>query len=80
VQFLLDAVLGYISIEQNHLFKILTIVSVIGVPPTLLAGIWGMNFHNMPELGWQFGYPLAWLAIVLSTALPLIWFKLRGWF
>jgi magnesium transporter len=80
VQFLLDAVLGYISIEQNDLFKILTIVSVIGVPPTLLAGIWGMNFHNMPELTWQFGYPLAWLAIVLSAVLPLVWFKLRGWF
>jgi magnesium transporter len=80
IQFLLDAVLGYITIEQNDLFKILTIVSVIGVPPTLLAGIWGMNFHIMPELSWPFGYPLALLAIVLSTVLPLIWFKLRGWF
>lgn len=80
VQFLLDAVLGYISIEQNDLFKVLTIVSVIGVPPTLLAGIWGMNFKNMPELNWAWGYPLAWLAIILSTVLPLIWFKRRGWF
>ncbi|WP_275430672.1 CorA family divalent cation transporter, partial [Citrobacter freundii] len=52
VQFLLDAVLGYISIDQNDLFKVLTIVSVVGVPPTLLAGIWGMNFKNMPELSW----------------------------
>jgi magnesium transporter len=80
VQFVLDAVLGYISIEQNDLFKILTIVSVIGVPPTLLAGIWGMNFKNMPELSWAWGYPLSWLAIVLSTILPIIWFKWRGWF
>ena len=80
VQFLLDAVLGYISIDQNDLFKVLTIVSVIGVPPTLLAGIWGMNFKNMPELNWLWGYPLAWLAIVLSAILPLIWFKRRGWF
>jgi magnesium transporter len=80
VQFLLDAVLGYISIEQNDLFKILTIVSVIGVPPTLLAGIWGMNFKNMPELNWAWGYPLAWLAIILSAILPLIWLKRRGWF
>jgi len=79
VQFLLDAVLGYISIEQNDLFKVLTIVSVIGVPPTLLAGVWGMNFKNMPELSWDWGYPLAWLAIILSTALPLLWFKRRGW-
>ena len=80
VQFVLDAVLGYISIEQNDIFKVLTIVSVVGVPPTLLAGIWGMNFKNMPELGWAWGYPLSWLAIVLSALLPLIWFKRRGWF
>jgi magnesium transporter len=80
MQFLLDAVLGYISIEQNDLFKVLTIVSVIGVPPTLLAGIWGMNFKNMPELSWAWGYPLSWLAIILSVIVPLIWFKRRGWF
>jgi magnesium transporter len=80
VQFLLDATLGYISIEQNDLFKVLTIVSVIGVPPTLLAGIWGMNFKNMHELDWAWGYPLAWLAIILSAVLPLTWFKRRGWF
>lgn len=80
VQFVLDAVLGYISIEQNDLFKVLTIVSVIGVPPTLLAGIWGMNFKNMPELSWTWGYPLSWLAIILSAVLPLLWFKRRGWF
>lgn len=80
VQFVLDAVLGYISIEQNDLFKVLTIVSVVGVPPTLLAGIWGMNFKNMPELSWAWGYPLSWLAIILSAILPLIWFKRRGWF
>jgi magnesium transporter len=52
IQMLLDAVLGFISIEQNDLFEVLTIVSVVGVPPTLLAGIWGMNFKNMPELNW----------------------------
>jgi magnesium transporter len=79
IQLLLDAVLGFISIEQNDLFKILTIVSVVGVPPTLLAGIWGMNFKNMPELDWTWGYPLAGLAIIASGLLPLVWFKLRGW-
>jgi magnesium transporter len=79
IQMLLDAVLGFISIEQNDLFKILTIVSVVGVPPTLLAGIWGMNFKNMPELNWMWGYPLAWLAIIASGLAPLVWFKLRGW-
>lgn len=80
VQFLLDAVLGYITIEQNDLFKILTIASVVGVLPTLLAGIWGMNFKMMPELDWRFGYPVALAAIVLSIVVPLIWFKRRGWF
>jgi magnesium transporter len=80
IQLLLDAVLGFINIEQNNLFKVLTIVSVVGVPPTLLAGIWGMNFKAMPELDWPWGYPLAWMAIILSGALPLIWFRIRGWF
>jgi magnesium transporter len=79
IQLLLDAVLGFINIEQNDLFKILTIVSVVGVPPTLLAGIWGMNFKNMPELNWQWGYGLSWIAIIVSGLLPLLWFKLRGW-
>jgi GTP-binding protein len=80
IRSLLDAVLGFINIQQNELFKILTIVSVVGVPPTILVGIWGMNFKHMPELDWTFGYPLAWLAIIASGVLPLIWFKRRGWF
>ncbi|MEY9183634.1 magnesium transporter [Bradyrhizobium sp. USDA 326] len=80
IQLLLDAVLGFINIQQNELFKILTIVSVVGVPPTILVGIWGMNFKHMPELDWTFGYPLAWLAVIASGVLPLIWFKRRGWF
>jgi magnesium transporter len=80
IQLLLDAVLGFINIQQNEIFKILTIVSVVGVPPTILVGVWGMNFKVMPELSWTFGYPLALLAIIASGALPLIWFKRRGWF
>jgi magnesium transporter len=80
IQLLLDAVLGFINIQQNDLFKILTIVSVVGVPPTILVGIWGMNFKVMPELSWTFGYPLALFAIVASGVLPLFWFKWRGWF
>jgi magnesium transporter len=80
IQLLLDAVLGFINIQQNDLFKILTIVSVVGVPPTILVGIWGMNFKYMPELNWSFGYPLAWAAVIASGILPLLWFKRRGWF
>jgi magnesium transporter len=80
IQLLLDAILGFINIQQNDLFKILTIVSVIGVPPTILVGVWGMNFKGMPELNWAWGYPFAWLAILGSIALPLLWFKSAGWF
>jgi magnesium transporter len=80
VQFLLDAVLGFISIEQNDLFKVLTIVSVVGIPPTIVVGIYGMNFKFMPELNWSWGYPLALLIIALSALIPLAWFKWRGWF
>jgi magnesium transporter len=80
IQLLLDAVLGFINIQQNDLFKILTIVSVVGVPPTILIGVWGMNFKNMPELNWAWGYPLACLAVIASCVLPLLWFKRRGWF
>jgi magnesium transporter len=80
VQFLLDAVLGFITIEQNDLFKVLTIVSVVGIPPTLIAGIYGMNFKFMPELNWAWGYPFGLCIIALSALIPLIWFKWRGWF
>jgi magnesium transporter len=80
IQLLLDAILGFINIEQNDLFKILTIVSVVGVPPTILVGVWGMNFKTMPELNWAWGYPLAWLAIIASAVLPVIWFRWAGWF
>ena len=80
VQFLLDAVLGFITIEQNDLFKVLTIVSVVGIPPTLVAGIYGMNFKFMPELSWTWGYPFGLAVIALSALLPVIWFKWRGWF
>ncbi|MGV1846546.1 MULTISPECIES: magnesium transporter CorA family protein [unclassified Rhizobium] len=80
IQFLLDAVLGYINIEQNEIFKVLTIASVVGVPPTLLAGIWGMNFKSMPELSWTWGYPISLALIALSAILPLVWFRRKGWF
>jgi magnesium transporter len=80
VQLLLDAVLGFITIEQNDLFKVLTIVSVVGIPPTIVAGIYGMNFKFMPELNWTWGYPFGLAVIALSALVPLVWFKWRGWF
>jgi magnesium transporter len=79
VQFLLDATLGFISIEQNDVVKALTIVSVVGVPPVLVAGVYGMNFAHMPELHWVFGYPFALLLMLVTGLLPLAWFKWRGW-
>jgi magnesium transporter len=79
VQFLLDATIGLIGIEQNNVFKLLTVVSVIGIPPTLVAGMYGMNFKNMPEYDWAWGYQYGLLLIVLSAAIPWALFKLRGW-
>jgi magnesium transporter len=79
VQFLLDAVLGFINTKQNDIFTVLTIVSVVGIPPTLVASIYGMNFKNMPELDWAWGYQFGLALIVLSTVLPILWFKWRGW-
>jgi magnesium transporter len=78
-QFLLDATLGFINIEQNDIVKTLTIASVVGIPPVLVAGIYGMNFRVMPELTWTFGYPLAVGLIVVSALVPLLWFKRRRW-
>ena len=80
VQFLLDSTLGFINIEQNRTFKILTIVSVIGVPPTFVVGLYGMNFKNMPEYDWVFGYQWGLLLIIISVLVPTLWLKWRGWF
>jgi len=79
VQLLLDTTLGLINIEQNNIIKVLTIVSVVGVPPTLVASIYGMNFKAMPELDWAWGYPYALTLIVLSAILTMLWFRWRGW-
>lgn len=79
VQFLLDAVLGFINTEQNDIFKVLTIASVIGIPPTFFASMWGMNFKTMHEYDWHYGYAMALGVMVVSIILPIIWFKIRGW-
>jgi magnesium transporter len=79
LQFMLDAVLGFINNDQNDIMKVLTIVSVVTVPPMILAGIWGMNFKSIPEYNWAHGYAFGLTMIVLSMALPLTWFKLKKW-
>jgi len=79
VQFLLDATLGFINTQQNDIFKVLTIASIVGIPPTFFAGVYGMNFQNQPEYHWAFGYQWGWFVIILSTVLPIAWFKWRGW-
>ncbi|MFN7398228.1 MAG: magnesium transporter CorA family protein [Sandaracinobacter sp.] len=79
VGFMLDAALGRISIEQNAIVKIFSVAAVIFLPPTLVASIYGMNFEFMPELRFQFGYPMALGMMVLSAVLPYLWFKRKGW-
>jgi magnesium transporter len=77
--FMLDASLGLISIEQNAAMKLFSWAALIFLPPTLIAGIFGMNFHHMPELDWTYGYPLSLAAIVASAVLPILYLKRRGW-
>lgn len=79
VSFLLDASLGLINIEQNGIIKIFSIVSVVLLPPTLIASIYGMNFEFMPELHWRLGYPFSLALMVISAVLPYLWFKRRRW-
>jgi magnesium transporter len=79
VQFMLDAVLGLINLEQNNIIKIFSVVAVMFLPPTLIASIYGMNFHFMPELDKHWGYPLALVAMVASAVVPYLYFRRRGW-
>ena len=79
ITFLLDASLGLISIEQNAVLKIFSVAAIVFMPPTLVAGIYGMNFAFMPELQWHLGYPWALSIIILSAILPYVFFRWRGW-
>ena len=79
VNFLLDATLGMISIQQNSIIKIFSVAAVVFLPPTLIASIYGMNFHFIPELSWEVGYPLALGMMVVSAVLPYLYFKRKGW-
>jgi magnesium transporter len=79
LQFLLDATLGFINIAQNDVMKVMTIASVVGIPPVLVAGVYGMNFKNMPEYDWPWGYQFGWAMILLTTLIPLLIFRWRKW-
>jgi magnesium transporter len=79
LQFLLDATLGFINIAQNDVMKVMTIASVVGIPPVLVAGVYGMNFKNIHEYDWSWGYQFGWAMIILTTLIPLAIFRWRKW-
>jgi len=78
-EFLLDATMGLINIEQTNIIKIFSVAAAAMMPPTLIASIYGMNFHFMPELNEWWGYPAVLLVMVLSAVTPFLYFKRKGW-
>ncbi len=79
INFLVDATLGMVNIEQNNIIKIFSVAAVIFLPPTLIASIYGMNFDVMPELHSHFGYPISIGLMIVSAILPYLYFKKRKW-
>jgi magnesium transporter len=79
INFLMDATVGFINLNQSKIIKIFSVVSVALMPPTLLASIWGMNYKHMPELDATWGYPMAIIAMVISAIIPLWYFHHKGW-
>jgi magnesium transporter len=79
INFLMDATVGFINLNQSKIIKIFSVVSVALMPPTLLASIWGMNFRYMPELEQTWGYPVAIISMVISAMIPLGYFRHKGW-
>jgi magnesium transporter len=79
LNYLLDATLGLINIDQNNIIKIMSVAALIFLPPTLIASIYGMNFEHMPELKWMSGYPVSLVLMALSAVVPYVWFKRKGW-
>jgi magnesium transporter len=79
VQLLQDAATGIINIDQNEVMKVLTVASVVGIPPVVVVGIYGMNFKNMPELNWAWGYPFAVALAIITALVPLAWFRWKKW-
>ena len=79
INFLMNATVGFININQNKIIKLFSVASVGLLPPTLIASIYGMNFKAMPELGWELGYPYAIGLMLLSVAAPFVYFRRKGW-
>jgi magnesium transporter len=79
INFLMDATVGFININQNKIIKLFSVASVALLPPTLVASLYGMNFRHMPELEWPLGYPFAILLMVCSALLPMWYFRRKGW-
>ncbi|MFN3549942.1 MAG: magnesium transporter CorA family protein [Mesorhizobium sp.] len=77
--FLLDTVVGLVSVEQNAIIKIFSVAAVVFMPPTLVASIYGMNFKHMPELEWLLGYPFAIVLMIVAAVVPLLFFRKKGW-
>jgi magnesium transporter len=79
LDYLQDTFLGLVNLQQNKIIKIFTVVSVIFMPPTLIASIYGMNFKFLPELNWKFGYLFSLGLMVLFSAAVLIYFRRKKW-
>jgi magnesium transporter len=79
IQFLLDATLGLVNLEQNNIIKLFSVMAVVFMPPTLIASIYGMNFKHMPELDWPFGYPMAIVLMIVAAVLPYVFFRWKRW-
>ncbi|HSN34594.1 MAG TPA: CorA family divalent cation transporter, partial [Ideonella sp.] len=79
INFLMDATVGFININQNRIIKIFSVASVALLPPTLIASIYGMNFHSIPELQWDWGYPFALALMIVSVVTPFWYFRRKGW-
>jgi magnesium transporter len=79
INFLMDATVGFININQNKIIKIFSVASVAFLPPTMIASLYGMNFEHMPELSQPWGYPFALGLMVLSAVLPMVYFHKKGW-
>jgi len=76
---MIDIYLSSLSYKMNEIMKVLTLIATIFIPLTFVAGVYGMNFRNMPELGWEFGYPLVWGVMIAMVIAMLIYFRKRQW-